>query len=342
MIKEEARKFASTLDGDECNGRINDPAWLEKFKQKNQLPGAKSKKLNASTGRTSPKVMMSPSNGPSPTLAWDGTSMDTLRQDKMTNSPGSVFDESNPWGHVHSQSTVSMSSLISDPAFSNDFRSPTSPSFFIPTSASDPTPGKPVQKVPRLPNLAPAKLHRRQTVPIIKSEDVSPNSESPENAQNRLPPPDSTDEMEISPIGIDTNMHDPTRPSTTVAMYSGINSASTNTTSPFSMYPPSTTTISTNISPSIGSTTSPPDSASPATAPSQDEARAALMTLKKFMEHQPSGAVDPHDYLVMGKWMQILRLDGRNMPGGMYSIPMSERADGTAPMGRKRSEHSLS
>lgn len=66
------------------------------------------------------------------------------------------------------------------------------------------------------------------------------------------------------------------------------------------------------------------------------------MTLKKFMEHQPSGAVDPHDYLVMGKWMQILRLDGRNMPGGMYSIPMSERADGTAPMGRKRSEHSLS
>lgn len=67
-----------------------------------------------------------------------------------------------------------------------------------------------------------------------------------------------------------------------------------------------------------------------------------------FIKHQPNGAVDPHDYLVMGKWMHMLKLETGELPGGMQAIhqqhPMqgSERADGTVPIGRKRSEHSLS
>ena len=61
-----------------------------------------------------------------------------------------------------------------------------------------------------------------------------------------------------------------------------------------------------------------------------------------FIKHQPNGAVDPHDYLVMGKWMQMLKLETGELPGGMQAIPMAERADGTVPIGRKRSEHSLS
>jgi len=61
-----------------------------------------------------------------------------------------------------------------------------------------------------------------------------------------------------------------------------------------------------------------------------------------FIKHQPNGAVDPHDYLVMGKWKHMLKLETGELPGGMHTNPMSERADGTLPIGRKWSEHSLS
>ena len=40
--------------------------------------------------------------------------------------------------------------------------------------------------------------------------------------------------------------------------------------------------------------------------------------------------------------MHMLKLETGELPGGMQAIPMSERADGTMPIGRKRSEHSLS
>ncbi len=93
--------------------------------------------------------------------------------------------------------------------------------------------------------------------------------------------------------------------------------------------------LSANTSPSIGSVT-------PSTAPSQDEARAALSTLMTFIKHQPNGAVDPHDYLVMGRWMHILKLETGELPGGMQAIPLSGRADGTLLVGRKWSGHWLS
>ena len=38
----------------------------------------------------------------------------------------------------------------------------------------------------------------------------------------------------------------------------------------------------------------------------------------------------------------MLTHDSGELPGGMQAIPMTERADGTLPIGRKRSEHSLS
>ena len=58
-----------------------------------------------------------------------------------------------------------------------------------------------------------------------------------------------------------------------------------------------------------------------------------------FFHHQPNGAVDPQEYITMGKLMEKLKLQGTGLPGGMHSM---ERGDGTKPMGRKRSIHSLS
>ena len=57
-----------------------------------------------------------------------------------------------------------------------------------------------------------------------------------------------------------------------------------------------------------------------------------------FFQNQPSQA-DPQDFFIMGKLMEKLKLKGDEKPGGMRSM---ERGDGTLPMGRKRSIHSLS
>ncbi|KAG8534193.1 uncharacterized protein KY384_001037 [Bacidia gigantensis] len=345
LIRDEARKFASTLGSAECHSQVNDAVWLEKFKQKNQLPGARPKGEKITADNVSPKTNFQTPNATAPVVSWDGM---PIKDEVETKSPRGLFDNPNPWGHTHTQSTTSMGSGFSDATFATDFRSPTSPMFFTPMSSCGPSPSVPAGKAPKLPMLAPAKLHRRQTVPRVGSGEASPTSASSKTAAVGLPVSDSGhDDMDISPIGIDTSVAHQSRPATTIPMHGSAHSASTSTTSPFSMGPPSTTatTISTNISPLIGSAISPSSNASPSCPPSQDEARVALETLKKFIEHQPPGSIDPHDYLVMGKWMQMLRLEGRGLPGGMTSmnsVPMAERADGTAPMGRKRSEHSLS
>lgn len=57
-----------------------------------------------------------------------------------------------------------------------------------------------------------------------------------------------------------------------------------------------------------------------------------------FFKSQPS-AVSLEDYINMERLLEKLKLRGDEMPGGMR--PM-ERGDGTIPMGRKRSIHSLS
>jgi len=63
-----------------------------------------------------------------------------------------------------------------------------------------------------------------------------------------------------------------------------------------------------------------------------------METLMAFFENQPNNAVDPHEYILMGKLMEKLKLQGGSLPGGMHSL---ERGDGTLPIGRKRSIHSL-
>ena len=54
-----------------------------------------------------------------------------------------------------------------------------------------------------------------------------------------------------------------------------------------------------------------------------------------FEHHQASNQVDPQEYFLMGKLMEKLKLQ---MPTGMQGL---ERGDGTLPIGRKRSIHSL-
>ena len=326
LIKDEARKFASTLGNAESHGVVNDPVWLERFKQKNNLPGAKSRdvKLEKESGSSphSTSGSQTPS-GISPTLNWDGLPVSTMKED-LTKSPDTYYDSSgSAWSHAHSQSTASLGSIYSDVTIASsytDLRSPTSP-YFSPVSSSGPSPAMPAQKAARLPPLAPASsLRRRQTVPIVGTE-ASPDSATARTSLTAMLESPAED-MDVSAVGSDQSA----RSSISVAA-PGMSHPALQV-----MGPP------------------PPISAngSPTTPPSRDDARMALQTLMEYIHRCPEGMIDPHDYIVMGKLMQMLRLDGNELPGGMHSISMtervsmSERADGTIPIGRKRSEHSLS
>ena len=170
LIREEARKFASTLGSAECNTQVNDPVWLEKFKQKNHVPGARPKGEKITAESLDLKSGSQTPNGTSPTVGWDGMPVSHIKEEPQTKSPESVFSNTNPWGHTQTQSTAS---CFTETHFSTDFHSPNSP-YFSPMSSCGPSPSMPAQKAPRLPTLAPAKLSRRQTVPMISSTNTSP------------------------------------------------------------------------------------------------------------------------------------------------------------------------
>ncbi|KAF6222683.1 hypothetical protein HO133_000730 [Letharia lupina] len=338
-IRDQARIFATTVGSSECHNQVNDPAWLELFKQKNHLPGAKPSEIKDENDALCPETKSGSQtpNGISP-VGWDGLPISPPKEEFNAHSPDNYIDSNNNYGHAHSQSATSLGSCFSEiSSFAGDFRSPTSP-YFSPMSSCGPSPSMPAQKMARLPPLAPAgALRRRQTVPLISS-DSSPDSTAskplPQSmASSTLDSPH--DEMDISPLSAtDPSLH-PSR-------------SSTSNPSPLSMAPPSSMTLGSSNPSSAVSASPLTSNNSPSSPPSQDEARAALSTLMTFIKHQPNGAVDPHDYLVMGKWMHMLKLETGELPGGMQAIhqqhPMqgSERADGTVPIGRKRSEHSLS
>lgn len=321
LIKDEARKFASTLGSAESHSIVNDPVWLEKFKSRHGLPGGRRADSKPDKEGVSP-LSKSGSQTPngvasSPTVGWNGNPAQQAKDEFKSKSPDSYYDSSFTWtqNHAHSKSSASLGSVFSDntlaSSYTTDFRSPSSP-YFSPMSSCGPSPAMPAQKTARLPPLAPASsLRRRQTVPIVGSSE-SPDSPTSKNALTTTLESQS-EQMEISPLGIDQS-----RPSTTLPTPVG--------NSPLSMAPPPIAQAS-----------------SPTIPPSKDDAREALKTLMDYMRRCPEGTIDPHDYIVMGKLMQMLKLEGGSLPGGMHSIStMAERADGTQPMGRKRSEHSLS
>lgn len=328
LIKDEARKFASTLGNRESHKIVNDPVWLENFKQKNNLPGAKAREAKSEKDGLSPasKSGSQTPNAVSPTVPWDGLPVQPAKEE-FTTSPDSYYESSHStWSHAHSQSTASLGSCYSDVTIASsytDLRSPTSP-FFSPTSTNGPSPAIPAQKSARLPPLAPAgSLRRRQNVPLVGIETSSPDSAVQRNLLGTaLESP--AEEMDVS-FSADS-VAQQSRPNTAIP-------------TPVSAHNPSQL---------MGPPPTLPMTPSPTAAPSREDAQVGLKTFMDYIYHCHNGTVEPHEYRAMGRWMQLLKLEGNELPGGMHSISvseritMTERADGTIPMGRKRSEHSLS
>lgn len=347
IIRDKARFFATTVGSQECHAKVKSAVWLEKFKQKNQLLGAKACKgsdANEPDGglQPEPKSGSETPSGISPISPGGLLSGSPIHgQDEMkTNTLTSYVDFAANYRHSHSQSATSLDSAYSDTVvstFSSELRSPASP-FFSPASSCGPSPCMPSQQS-RLPALASTSTlrPRRGTFPTISAEPSymtppgSSEPSTPKYSQQSMATPaleSPMEEMEESPLGIDTTIQQHPR-------HNASANAPNLTNSPASMAPPPNPTIS--ASPQIGSSSG---IASPVSPPSQDEARRALEVLMTFFQHQPSG-VDPQEYITMGKLMEKLKLQGSGLPGGMHSVNMAERGDGSLPMNRKRSIHSL-
>ncbi|KAL9118945.1 MAG: hypothetical protein Q9187_004503, partial [Circinaria calcarea] len=65
IIRDKARFFATTVGSSESHLKVNSNTWLEKFKQKNHLLGAKPRKASDANDQTFPMVGIEPSFSPS-------------------------------------------------------------------------------------------------------------------------------------------------------------------------------------------------------------------------------------------------------------------------------------
>lgn len=374
MIRDKARFFATTVGSQECHAKVNSVAWLEKFKQKNSLPGGKPRKRSDAKDSDGGGVMhldnksgSETPNAISPISPDEPTPTSTLEKDR---SPDGYMDFS--YRHTHSESATSLASCLSDNTVGSStftdggLRSPTSP-FFSPDTSCGPSPCIPSQQ-PRLPPLASAASRpRRQTFPNIADghgfvpavgSDVAPSSstqrfspilDSPIAEEPMIDEPSSTTRTVAAAAAAAAAPPRPPQPWEPSNIDAIINhhqqqqSRSRNATPTLSQ---SNSSMAPPPQPSSSNSIPRPQSSSPPAAPSQDEARKALETVMAFFHHDPH--MGPQDFVMMGKLMERLNVNSRRE--GWWTPPPipqqspfdSARGDGTLPIGRKRSMHGIS
>ncbi|KAI9824156.1 MAG: hypothetical protein M1819_000919 [Sarea resinae] len=363
IIQEKARFFATTVGNSESHVKANSSSWLEKFKQKNNLTGVKSRKnsagntpdstLNPDSGANTPNGVspVSPTIMPSPSPISVTKSQDDFR----TESPDNYIDFGHAYRHSNSQSTTSLSSVFTDPAhspFSTDPISPNSPPpFFSPDSACGPSPMIPSAHARIPPASSNYSRPRSQTFPMLGIEpsyiSPTPSSEplTPKYMHNPTAgaaPPALESPISEMPPPLNINEALRSSPLLPTQNQNNTSASTTNHSSPSSMQPPPT--LSCLSTQQHSSPTSSTGLGSSPTSPTQDEARHALEVLMKFFQQQPSGLVDPTEYVIMGKMMEKLKLQGNSLPGGLHQIPEQEVVMGGSGGGggAGKMEHSMS
>jgi hypothetical protein len=335
LIKEKLRFFSMSVGSAESQLKANNSSWLEKFKQKNNLMGSKSRKNSVAeesegtslpgSGAQTPNI--SPTSPPPPGGSGKELSPSAM---SITNREGSLKIESPEdsyseftahGGPYRSLSNASLTSGYNESSFSPGPQSPTSP-FFSPDSASPFM----SQAQSRLPSVSQGGYSRprSQTFPMVGVEPgsyVSPPSSEPLTPKNV-----STTSLDSSlsemPLGSVEEMYEP------------------NST----MQPPLQTMVSsvaphglplqalvTHTQGHQHSNSMPPSSALGSIAPgspSVEDTRRALEVVMNFFQIQQPGLVEPQEYMMIGKLMQKLKvnpspLDGE-MPGGMHRIPSGD------------------
>jgi hypothetical protein len=317
-IKEKARFFATTVGNNESHLKTNSTSWLEKFKQKNGIGGAKLTRRASETnisdsGSLAPDSAggsasqtpngispTSPSGLPSPSPLSGSKSNEDLRSESI-NGYLEFGQENSAYRHSNSQSTTSLSSAFTDnnPAsFSAGAASPTAPFSFSPDSS-----GWMPSQQSRLPPPGNAfQRPRSQTFPMLGIDPsfISSQTNEPLTPKYNATAPSSALDSPIHeigpPFGMDSAISSPP-----------LHHSSSNG----SMAPPSTGTPITGLQ-------SPPGSSAPS-SPTQDDARRALDTLLNFFNQAPNGLVDQNEYMTVLKLTEKLRLNAP-LPGGLHRI----------------------
>ena len=349
LIKEKFRFFATTVGSSESLPKANNNSWLEKFKQKNNLMGAKSRKSsiveeteaasNPGSGTHTPSNTSPTSPPPGKEASPAAMSVTKSEDQTKIESPDTFVDFSGNHKPYHSLSNASLASAFTDAsqtdAFSTGPQSPSSPPFFSPDTSSPFIPSGQV----RLPsaNASNFQRPRSQTFPMLGIEPyVSPPSSEPltpkyvsstvlESPMTEMSNPLSAVEEAAS----GSSMQPPPPPhsavSDTVITTAGISAPmlQTHTTPALSLSP---------ITPSSAVSSVQPGS------PTLEDTRRALEVVMTYLQHQPSGLVEPKDLMVMGGLMERLKLQGSRqgsvstgvgtpggeMPGGMHRIPSGD------------------
>ncbi|KAH8422703.1 uncharacterized protein LDX57_000457 [Aspergillus melleus] len=326
MIREKALFFASNCGANEGKEKVLTTSWLEKFKHKNNLLGAKSRKSSFSTTK---------SDSDSPTGLSINSALASAVQSPTLLSPTSPgFTTPSPLSPTQSQGHIkaeALAELISDyqqhiqtknaTSLDTTVASPTSTlvseSPFTPTSQSrnpsaDCFPNRPRSQTCPLSTVDPGSM-----IPDDSCEQISPRT-------SLQPPFPGT--LQESPM---EDNHDPKK---LPGLDTSANMIKRNRSNPEirakTIYPPlfsKSTTVSPVSSPG---------------SPTQDEARKALELVMNYFEAQPAG-LGAQEYLTIGKLMERLELakgQQTTLPGGLTRIDEHEDAPHVT---RKRSIHSL-
>jgi len=290
LIRDKASFFAHAVGSSECPVKVNSGAWLEESNQNNYPDRirAKARKTSYEADDFDAVIGIPISELKSGSRTPNGISSNS--PDALHRSRFPKPEKVEPTdGYVDYRHTQSKSATSLASCYSE---------MTVSTSC--------------LPPLASTTSRpRRQTFPAIGAGAFvtdPPVSEPPpmeySHPSMAIPTLESPlEETEDSPLGLDSAVNHFTQQSHQTTPILSPN--------PFLMGPPP------HPAPSSHSSRNPP---------SQNEARHAIETLVAFLAIQPSNAVDPHEYILMGKLMEKLKLQGSPLLSGIR---------------RKRSIHSL-
>ncbi|KAJ4304794.1 hypothetical protein N0V90_000322 [Kalmusia sp. IMI 367209] len=311
IIREKARFFATTVGNSDSHLKANSTSWLEKFKQKNNLLGSKSRKgsiAEESEGTSNPPSNVHTPGGISPTSP-SGVSPSPLsvsakpsKEELKTESPD-THDFSSHRRPFHSQSNTSLSSVFTDTAPSSFSAGPTSPTslsspFFTPDSASGPTAFMGNHQIRGQPGSSNFQRPRSQTFPMLigveqfmspppSSEALTPkfmNTTALDSPMDEFQPSLAAidDTMQASPTTVTNSMQPPPLPN-------GLPTASL----PMQQ---------SSMTQAVLESTS-------AMSPSQEEAARALELVWTFFQQQHEDfVVEPQEYVTIGKLMEKLKI----------------------------------
>ena len=332
-IREQAQRFAVTVGNSESRSKLTNSAWLEKFKQKNNLLGARQKKGHGNFNEPDGiHVVDSSTTSLSETPnSYSPVSSDSGELVSPPTSPNQNYDA---FGTYRNDDTERFLALGQDYRQENSDKAPYPDNGYVglsiaPVPDSIMSPTSPAlhrtnrrsdSPMPALHSRLPSRgsnfsRPRSQTFPnftvepgaLIKSEGQDESTPRMTDRSGATPVSDSA--IEESPTAIDPRQM--MKRNKSVPDIHSVRSTS--------MQPPPVPPLprSENTSP-----------VSSAGSPTQDDARRALDLVWSFFQNQPAGILEPDEYATIGKLMVKLKLshspDGTPvLPGGMYPIDRS-------------------